>query len=106
MKHLIITTPYGDKFRVNEQGLITQYKNKEFSGGWKMHGIASVTNMRVAFGLTFPNINEERIKELNLLYKNGNPRFTVEDIDHGNSRVWGNTKYHGIKTLHYEEVEG
>jgi len=36
---MIVTTPYGDRYRVNKKGEITQASNKDFSGQWKMQGL-------------------------------------------------------------------
>lgn len=39
---------------------------------------------------------EHGAEGLTMRYKNGNPQWTVRDRDHGTTRVWGNTVYHGI----------
>ena len=38
-------------------------------------------------------------KKPTLLYKNGHPRYTVVDLDHGTTRIWSNTVHHGIKAI-------
>lgn len=103
MKHLIIITPYGNKYRINSEGLITQYSNNEFSGNWKFVNMTSVKSNNY---IPFKSITEKSINDIrrNLLYKNGNPKWTVTDIDHGTTRVWGNTTVHGIKSIFFEEV--
>ena len=103
--HLIIHTPYGDKYRVNNKGEMTQYKNDEFSGGWKLQAIVDSQFGRTA--LDFYDIDVKSLKDLKdrgLLYKNKNPKYTVRDLDHGTTRVWGNTKVHGIDSLYFEDA--
>lgn len=101
MKYLEIGTPYGDCYIVNEQGYITQdrYGVKPcFSGSWIMKGVIRVnTSCRLAISLQ--ELFEMDLDSVQWRYKNGNPRFTVMDVDHGTTRAWGNTKYHGIRYI-------
>ncbi len=94
-----IYTPYGNCYTVNELGQIGR-TDMPFtpSDSWKIQGIASVKSN--AF-MPFNKITKENIATLQLLYKNGNPRFTVRDLDHGTTREWGNTKAHGIKSIQF-----
>lgn len=104
MLHII--TPYGNHYKVNAQGQIIREhwdKNGTFlppSEGWKFLGIQPVRN---TYGyIPFKQITPEFLKTLDVLYKNGNPKYTVVDLDHGTTRVWGNTKVHGIKHIYFE----
>jgi hypothetical protein len=99
MKHLIILTESYKRYRVNENFEITQYENKDFSGGWLFQGIQSV---RSYYLNPLPNefIAEDNIKELPLTYKNGKPKYTVIDRDHGTTRAWGDR----ILSMRYETV--
>jgi hypothetical protein len=101
MKYLRIVTPYGDSYLVNEQGLITQGYHKldyPFSGEWILSGIANVKSPnRRSFHLD--DLWSMDLNKVQWRYKNGNPRYTVIDIDHGTTRVWGNTRVHGIRYI-------
>lgn len=94
-----IYTPYGNTYTVNELGQISR-TDMAFtpSDNWKIQGIESVKSNAY---IPFSKITKENIAHLQLLYKNGNPKFTVRDLDHGTTRVWGNTKVHGIKSIQF-----
>lgn len=93
MKKIIITTPYGNKYEIDAEGRINGSDN------WRLKGIEHV---KKSWFIPIKDLTEKRLKELPLLYKNGNPQFTVRDLDHGTTRVWGNTKYHGIKSIYFK----
>lgn len=100
MKNILfeITTPYGATYQINNEGEI--FSNIVTpSGNWKIKGIEHV---RRAEFIPFQQITKEKIKSLDLLYKNGNPQWTVRDWDHGTTRTWGNTKVHGIKSISFK----
>ncbi len=84
-----ILTPYGNVRTVNALGHING------SDQWIMLGIEHVKRNEF---IPFSEI-EARLPHLTLLYKNGNPQYTVRDRDHGTVRTWGNTKCHGIKSI-------
>lgn len=94
-----ITTPYGNRLPVTTQGFIGSQNGNNFSGDWLLKGIR---NVRSSEFIPFSQITPDRIKSLQLLYKNGNPRYTGVDIDHGSQREWQNTKYHGIQSISFE----
>lgn len=87
----------GESYGVTETGQIKR-NDMDFtpSDSWKVFGITHV--QRNEFH-SFERLTPELIAGLTLLYKNGNPQYTVRDIDHGTHRTWGNTKYHGIKSI-------
>lgn len=106
MKHYKIYTPYGNWYRVNQQGMVYECSNGlkkdptignghqwDILGGTSTHPFASVHVVPLA------ELAEMSSKEL--LYKNGNPKYTVVDIDHGTTRVHWNTKVHGIKRIEH-----
>lgn len=78
-------------FAVNNLGQITKKENigtyYGFSDTWKFKGMEHV---KKSWFIPFEKINKELVKELPIKYKNGNPQFTVRDLDHGTTRVWGN----------------
>jgi len=91
----VIYTPYGNTYFVNHEGLITTKQcNFMFSGSWKFVGLVSVkSNYRI----TFADLSKETKPDL--LYKNGNPKYTVRDLDHGTTREWGNSQVHGVNNI-------
>jgi hypothetical protein len=97
---MYIKTPYGDSYRIHENGDIQRLDqrpvNKPFhaSGQWKMLGIQHV---KKSLFIPLESVFTTPPKELR--YKNGNPQWTVRDLDHGTERVWGNTKHHGIAEI-------
>lgn len=102
---LYIRTKYGDQHHVLDTGDIVRLDQPGFkpSGQWKMLGIKHVrrnevmtlSQVRRAYG---PSEVMPEAKPA-LLFKNGNPQWTMVDLDHGTKRVWGNTKYHGIADI-------
>jgi hypothetical protein len=94
-------TPYGDRYLVDvETGLIRR-PGEATSGGWKMIGLVR-TGPGFAFGtglIPLADVSQCLKTGLKLQYKNGRPRFTVRDWDHGTVRTWGNTRYHGVYSI-------
>lgn len=71
------------------------------SGQWKLLGLEHVKrNEFIPFDALTPSL----VESLELAYKNGNPQYTVRDLDHGTRRTWGNTKYHGVRNIRFESV--
>lgn len=103
-----VRTPYGDRYRVDcETGRLTFHRTNrglvtEGGESWTITGVANVGN---AFGRRLPG-NVKALKTLavmpagDLLYKNGKPRYTLCDLDHGTHRIHGNTEHHGIRSVH------
>lgn len=101
MLHIIC--PSGDHYKVDKDFNIirTDIKGFKASSQWKFLGIALVTSNR--FAVKADNIKSWLKKKQPLLYKNGHPRYTVIDLDHGTVRIWGNTVYHGIQKIWEEK---
>ena len=99
---LNIKTPYGDCYKVNEKGEIIRLDQKDFkpSGQWIFRGLRHVK--RTSEFIPFSSITPQLLQEITLLYKNGKPQYTVEDLDHGTRRTWGNTAYHGVKSIYFD----
>ena len=96
---LAIYTPYGKKYLINmKQEIIRTDMESKPSGQWKFLGFSHVKrNQFVPYDRII-----ERLKidpEAFKTYKNGNPQWTVRDLDHGTTREWGNTKIHGVKRV-------
>ena len=95
---MIIRTPYGNEYHVNAKGEISN-KNAKPSGSWKMLGIQHVKRSEF---IPFRELTPSTVAGLKLLWRTSkNPQYTVRDLDHGSTRVWGNTKYHGIKSIEF-----
>lgn len=104
MRVLRIITPYGDRYNILENGNIVRLDIKDFepSGEWKLLGLRHVNRNEF---IPLAKITPELLKSLPILYKNGNPQWTIIDYDHGSKRMWGNTKVNGIKEIYFEEVQ-
>lgn len=94
---LHLTTPYGNSYTIREEdGAISRDDMPGYFEKWNFIGIVPANgNSRKV--ISRAELFSQPIPDL--LYKNGNPRWTVKDNDHGTFRTWGNTKYHGVKTL-------
>jgi hypothetical protein len=103
MTKLQITTKYGNRYLVDEQANIirTDIPGFQASGQWKLLGIEHV---KKGLFVRAENLADWLKIERPLLYKNGDPQYTVRDLDHGTTRTWGNTKYHGIASIQVVEV--
>lgn len=107
---LVITTPMYKTYYVDSDGCITydmQYTTRsplvrmKPSDQWKMVGVRHV---RKNIFIPLAELTAEKIASIEWRYKNGNPQFTVEDLDHGYRRTWGNTKHHGIKWISRDDM--
>lgn len=101
-----ITTPYGHSYDVAEDGAILVYRREAgpYVPGpdWTITGVVSTKGWGGGFGRSYGLAQLAVLansKPADLLYKNGSPRWTLSDLDHGTRRIHGNTKYHGIKTV-------
>jgi len=99
-KLLHIFTPYGKQYVVDGEGRING------SDAWRLVGLFPthpfVRNW--AHLIPFEDLTPEKIKGLQFRYKNGNPRYTVIDVDHGTVRQWGNTRHHGVHSMWYMDA--
>jgi len=100
---LYFGTKNRDYYVVDDNGNIgrERFDNKPilFSGQWKFMGIKHVKrNEFIPFSAL-----KDALLDLELLYKNGNPQYTVVDNDHGTLRTWGNTRYHGIGYMYFKD---
>jgi len=95
-----IKTAYGTVYEIDKDGCFLRYGNHTFEhphDSWKCTGIAK----QLPFGHFRRLSLETFIAMMNARYskwtfKNGKPRFTLTDIDHGTHRIHGNTRCHGI----------
>jgi hypothetical protein len=98
---LNIKTPYGDAYKINSSGFISKL-GVEPSENWRMLGLMPVQCWQLYNLIPLKEITPEWIETHGVLYKNGNPRYTVADIDYGTTRVWGNTRVHGVQYLWFD----
>jgi len=101
----IISTPYGNYYELSKEGYVLKYSNglnKENANinelkTWQVLGIVELK----AFG-NIGNIIplSEAIKIESFSFKNGNPKYTIVDLDHNTMRIAGNTKYHGVRKVY------
>jgi hypothetical protein len=94
-----ITTPYGTVYECTETGNVTRYNEHRWNDGhdsWKFLGAASAHNF--ASGRVVATLSELANRS-DLRHKNGRPKYTLADLDHGTRRTHGNVKYHGIATV-------
>jgi hypothetical protein len=95
-----LSTPYGNHYHVTTSGNIIRLDQPDFvpSGQWSFLGLQHVKRSEfIPFADVVRMVANGTLPALS--YKNGNPQFTVRDFDHGSVRVWGNTKYHGVRSL-------
>lgn len=93
-----ITTPHGSLYLIHDNGDIQRTDMQHTpSGQWKLVGVENVKSFHDF--TRFDHLDEWLATNPQLLYKNGNPRYTVRDFDHGSIRSWGNTQHHGIKSI-------
>jgi len=96
---LEVTTAYGTHYEIDEHGCFLKYDEHKWNcphDSWKCVGVAEL----LPFGnFRFHNLSSfiGMIKSgQSFRFKNGNPKYTIVDLDHGTKRIHGNTKYHGI----------
>lgn len=98
---LHISTPYRDYYTINSEGFISK-EGVNPSGDWKLLGLMPVRCWQLYNMIPLRSITPEWIKTHDICYVNGNPRYTVVDVDHGTTRLWGNTKAHGIRSIWFD----
>lgn len=96
-----ISTSYGDRYNINKRGEIVR-ENYAFSSNWKLIGLLPTNCSNFCHLIPFARITPEWVKSHFLSWKNGNPHYTVVELDHGSTKVWGNTKVHGIRSLWFD----
>jgi hypothetical protein len=99
---LEIATPYGNRYLVHPNGDIQRTDQSHTpSGEWKLQGIIPVRRRSLRGMIPLAQITPELLKDMPLTYGNGKPIYTGVDRDHGTTRVWGNTRYHGIRSMRF-----
>lgn len=94
---LIITTKSGKTYKVNsDQQIIRTDINHRPSGQWFFVGILPQRAWTLSKTITYHALKSSVPP---LLYKNGRPRYSIVDIDHGTTRMWSE----GITNLQWSE---
>ena len=94
-------TAYGKHYKVDASACIIRQDMKVVpSGQWIFEGLKHV---KFRGFIPFVALTKERVRDLNTCWKNGKPCYTVMDTDHGTRRIWGNTEYHGVSRIWYDE---
>lgn len=101
---LELRKPNGDRYIIHDNGDIERTDIPGFkpSGQWKMLGLVGIGRKRY---VPLERITREWLAENALRFKNGKPRWTVRDLDHGTMREWGNTDHHGVASIRVIETE-
>lgn len=83
---LVITTQSGKTYVVDiNQNIIRTDMKHSPSGQWLFVGILPRQAQKLSRMITYHSLMSFMPS---LLYKNGNPRYTIVDIDHGTTRTW------------------
>jgi hypothetical protein len=95
----------GETYRVNEAGEISRRcMDWKFSGGWKAQGLVQYNNFgRQVSYIPFRDWDDARLSSIDWTYKNGKPRYTLRDLDHGTTREWGEMVYR-VRLVARDEV--
>lgn len=99
MKTYVITTRYGDRYEIDEDGCFLRAGESTWEhphDTWKCTGCAKILPFGHLRFFTLPAFLKMIEAGQDFTFKNGKPRFTLTDLDHGTSRIHGNTAYHGI----------
>jgi hypothetical protein len=98
---LRITIKNGESYTITTEGFIIRddMPNMTPSGDWLFLGIMPVKAWKLENAISVYRLLTDKELLANLLYKNGNPKYTIVDNDHGTVRVWGNTTYRGISSI-------
>lgn len=101
--YLMIYTPYGDRYKVDLMtgdfvsvwALGRSEVNYSADGRWKFKAFSHVKKND---WITLERIqkNPSVVDIIKWRWKNGNPQWTVSDVDCGTHRKWGSTKFHGV----------
>ena len=99
MKKYEIVTPYGTTYQIDEDGCFLQsgeHKWEHPHDSWKCTGCAELRPFGHLRFITLASFLKMIEAGHDWKFKNGKPRYTLTDLDHGTNRVHRNTEYHGI----------
>jgi hypothetical protein len=98
----VIVTQYGDKYETDAEGRVIKFSNglnlenasKKELNTWIVRGLHEIKPFN-QLGRLIPLSEAVHIKEFH--FKNGHPKYTLSDIDHGTIRIVGNWNCHGVR---------
>ena len=101
MRVLELTTPNRERYYIHDNGDIerTDIPGFTVSGKWKAVGVASVHPFARHYEPHLTTLYAIADGQDKAVYKNGRPRYTLVDLDHGTIRVWGNSAHYGIASV-------
>src|ERR1700676_128102 len=80
-------------YRVNDKGEISRScLGWKFSGQWKALALVRRCNFGTLETIPFAAWRN-RLADIQWTFKNGKPRYTIRDLDHGTVREWGEMVY-------------
>jgi hypothetical protein len=99
-----IITPYGEVYQTDDKGYVVKYSNGLDKTEASLHDLMTwqITGIREIrpFGNLGCLIRLDEASELkSFSFKNRRPKYVICDIDHGTSRIHGNSLYHGVRTI-------
>jgi len=105
----IIVSLYGDKYETDLKGRVVKYSNglnkenasEDELNTWIIRGVHEIKSFG-QLGKLIPLSEAVQIK--NFKFKNGKPKYTIEDIDHGSVRIHGNWDVHGIDYIELKQT--
>jgi hypothetical protein len=104
VKYKVITR-YRDVYELSESGAVIKYNG---NGLDKSNASETDLNSWIITGLRelkpFGNLGnlislQDASKLDTFRFKNGNPKYTMQDLDHGTVRIHGNCRVHGVVSL-------
>ena len=99
-----LRTKYGGWYETDSRGYVVRCDNGLDKSEASLHDLMSWQIMGIVEVRPFGNVGplirlDDALKIQTFRFKNGKPRFTIVDIDHGTQRVHGNTPVHGIVSV-------
>ena len=91
-----LMTSIGDVFNLTENGAVILEDSKNLDD-WVIMGIRELKPFG-RFGELIPL--DEAVEIKSYAFKNGYPKYVIQDYDHGEVRIWLNPKYHGVRSLY------
>ena len=90
-------TAYGKYYKVDANACIIRQDMKVApSGQWIFEGLEHVKRREF---IPFAALTKEFIEHFDTCWKNGNPCYTVRDIDYGTQRTWGD----GVSRIWFDD---